>query len=210
MIPQRRKERDLQDEKSRATSSGHGFDSLQKEKEAQRDAPRRVGIRSADAALLWEEQFILIGNSSGALSSGRRVSIPPSVLNLLDSLLHLPVAGCRQETYSVSLLSKAFRSGDTEREAEGLCRVIMPVTVSARRHREETPGGDTGRVRVPARYLRPAPGSSSPSPSCCCGATAVKQSGVRRYGRSERTKRTKRELNIKNAKQRGHVVHCVT
>lgn len=25
-------------------------------------------------------------------------------------LLHLPVAGCKQETYSVNLLSKAFRS----------------------------------------------------------------------------------------------------
>lgn len=26
-------------------------------------------------------------------------------------LLHLPVAGCKQETYSVNLLSKALRSG---------------------------------------------------------------------------------------------------
>lgn len=30
-------------------------------------------------------------------------------------LLHLPVAGCKQETYSVSLLSKAFRSDNKER-----------------------------------------------------------------------------------------------
>lgn len=31
-------------------------------------------------------------------------------LKLRYLLLHLPVAGCKQETYSVNLLSKAFRS----------------------------------------------------------------------------------------------------
>lgn len=43
-------------------------------------------------------------------------------------LLHLPVAGCKQETYSVSLLSKAFRS---ETKMRTLKHIVFGLNITA-------------------------------------------------------------------------------